>query len=71
MQFFSNASEGDEGQKPIGQVGVSTDSSGNASFTFKPAQKVGKGQRITATATDSSALNTSEFSAAKKVVRKR
>jgi CSLREA domain-containing protein len=70
VQFFSNASGGDEGQKPIGQVGVTTDASGNTSFTFKPAQKVSKG-KITATAIDSASKNTSEFSAAKKVVRKR
>ena len=69
VQFFSNAS-GDEGQKFLGETGVRTDASGNASFTFKPAQKVSKGQKITATTIDTSALNTSEFSAAKKVVRR-
>jgi trimeric autotransporter adhesin len=70
VQFFSNPSGSDEGQKPIGQTGVTTDASGNASFTFKPAQKVSKGN-ITATAIDSAAKNTSELSAAKKVARKR
>ena len=70
MQLFSNAS-GDEGQTFLGQTGVTTDGSGNATFTFSPTQKVSKGQKITATATDTSAQNTSEFSAAKKVVRKR
>jgi hypothetical protein len=70
VQFFSNAS-GEEGQNPIGQAGVTTDSSGDAAFTFKPAQKVRKG-KITATATDTASKNTSEFSAARKVVvRKR
>jgi hypothetical protein len=67
VQFFSNAS-GDEGQKFIGQVGVTTDGSGNASFTFEPAQKVSKG-KITATAIDSASKDTSEFSKAKKVSR--
>jgi hypothetical protein len=69
MQFFSNAS-GNEGQRFIGQVSLTTDTNGNASFTFKPAQKVRKG-KITATATETASKNTSEFSAAKKVVRKR
>jgi hypothetical protein len=68
VQFFSNAS-GNEGQKVIGQTGVTTDSSGNATFTFTPTQKVSKA-KITATATDTSAKNTSEFSAAKKVRRR-
>jgi hypothetical protein len=54
----------------LGQTGVTTDSSGNATFTFTPAQKGSKG-KITATAIDTSAKNTSEFSAPKKVVRKR
>jgi parallel beta-helix repeat protein len=69
VQFFSNAS-GEEGQKFMGQTGVTTDSSGNASFIFKPALKVRKG-KITATAIETVSKNTSEFSAAKKVVRKR
>jgi hypothetical protein len=68
VQFFSNAS-GNEGQKFIGQTGVSTDGSGNVTFTFKPALKVRKG-KITATAIDTSGKNTSEFSAAKKVLRR-
>ena len=69
VQFFSNASV-DEGQKFIGFAPVTTDASGNVTFTFKPTQKVSKG-KITATAIDTSAKNTSEFSAAKKVARKR
>ena len=69
VQLFSNAS-GNEGRKVIGQTGVTTDASGNASFTFEPAQKVRKG-KITATATDTGGKNTSELSVAKKVVRKR
>jgi hypothetical protein len=70
LQFFSNPSGGDEGQKFIGGTSVTTDASGDATFSFKPAQKVSKG-KITATARDSSSLNTSEFSAARKVVSKR
>jgi hypothetical protein len=49
VQFFSNPS-GEEGKKYIGQKLVTTDASGNASFTFKPASKVAAGQMITATA---------------------
>jgi parallel beta-helix repeat protein len=64
VQFFSNPS-GNEGKKFVGQQVVSTDASGNATFTFKPAAKVAVGQMITATA---SADDTSEFSAPRKVV---
>ena len=66
VQFFSNASGS---QKVIGFAPVSTDASGNATFVFKPTQKVSKG-KITATAIDSASKNTSEFSKAKKVVRR-
>jgi hypothetical protein len=65
VQFFSNAS-GNEGKKFIGQKSVTTNGSGDVSFTFSPASKVAMGQTITATATDP-AGNTSEFSAARKV----
>ena len=71
MQFFCNAS-GDEGQTFIGQTSVTTDGSGNASFSFAPTQKVPRGQKVTATAIQAvGEKNTSEFSAAKKVARKR
>jgi hypothetical protein len=61
IQFFSNPS-GDEGKKFIGQKSVTTDASGNASFTFTPSSVVKVGQTITATATKTSNGNTSEFS---------
>jgi hypothetical protein len=66
VQFFSNPS-GEEGKKFIGQKLVTTDPSGNVVFTFKPASKVATGQTITATATDASSGDTSEFSAPRKV----
>jgi CSLREA domain-containing protein len=66
VQFFSNPSGTDEGRRFIGQKSVTTDGSGNASFTFTPSSKVAAGQNITATATDSSG-NTSEFSAPRTV----
>ena len=67
VQFFSNPSGTDEGKKFMGQKSVTTDSSGNVTFSFSPAQKVGLGRTITATAT-SPAGNTSEFSAPRRVV---
>jgi titin len=69
VQFFSNPSGTDEGKKFIGQKNVFTDGSGNTSFTFK--KKVGKGQNITATATNNDVTGgTSEYSAARKVIRR-
>jgi hypothetical protein len=63
VRFFSNPSNEDEGKKYLGQMSVDTDANGNTgTFTFSPEQRVGLGQRITATATDP-ANNTSEFSA--------
>jgi CSLREA domain-containing protein len=61
VQFFSNPAGGDEGKKFIGQKSVTTDGSGNAVFSFTPAQKVGVGRTVTATATNP-AGSTSEFS---------
>jgi CSLREA domain-containing protein len=66
IQFFSNPS-GDEGQTFIGEKIVSTDASGNASFSFTPTTAVAVGRQITATATRSATGDTSEFSAAQQV----
>jgi CSLREA domain-containing protein len=67
LRFFSNPS-GNEGRKFLGEKSVTTDAkSGNVSFTYKPGARISKGQRITATSTDP-AGNTSEFSAARRVV---
>ena len=65
VQFFSSPS-GNEGQKFIGQRILTTDASGNVSFSFKTQVKVRRGV-ITATATDVFG-NTSEFSAPRTVV---
>jgi CSLREA domain-containing protein len=65
VQFFSNPSSTNEGQQLIGQKIVSTDLSGNVSFTFEPNKSVAPGQNITATATRNffnTPSNTSEFS---------
>jgi CSLREA domain-containing protein len=70
VEFFSNPS-GNEGKKFVGLKLVSTDASGNATFTFSPASKVAAGQTVTATARgeflEATAVGTSEFCAPKKV----
>jgi CSLREA domain-containing protein len=68
IEFYSNPS-GNEGKKFLGSKLVSTDISGNATFTFTPSSKVAAGQTVTATATPVriEAGGTSEFSAPKKV----
>src|SRR5215210_3425798 len=72
IQFFSSPAADPsgfgEGQKFLGPKSVTTDASGNASFTFK--KKVPKGQFVTATATNDLTGDTSEFSTARKVVRR-
>jgi titin len=69
IRFFSNPT-GDplEGKKYIGAKSVTTDASGDGSFTFKPDNQVPAGQTITATATRNSTGDTSEFSATEEVV---
>jgi hypothetical protein len=67
IQLFSNPSGTNEGKKFIGQMSITTDGSGNRSFTFSPATSVAVGQTITATATRASTHDTSEFSGPKKV----
>ncbi len=67
LQFFSNPSGTNEGKKLIGEKSITTDGSGNRSFTFSPATSVAAGQTITATATRASTHDTSEFSAPRKV----
>jgi hypothetical protein len=64
VQLFSNPAGTDEGKTLVGQASVTTDGSGNASFSVKPSSEVAKGHTVTATATDPEG-NTSEFSAPK------
>ena len=66
IQFFSNPSGTEEGKKFLGQKSVSTDASGNATFSFSPAQKVGVQRTVTATTTNP-AGSTSEFPAPRTV----
>lgn len=62
IQFFSNAVSGPEGKTFLGQVAVTTDASGSASFTANLAAALDPTQPyITATATNASG-DTSEFS---------
>lgn len=64
LQFFLNPTGG-QGRTFLGEQVVSTDGTGNASFSFTPvgvALPLPAGQTVTATATDA-AGNTSEFSA--------
>ncbi|MBS0657679.1 MAG: right-handed parallel beta-helix repeat-containing protein [Verrucomicrobia bacterium] len=64
LQFFLNASGG-QGRTALGQLNVTTDAAGLASFSFVPTlvtAPLPPGQTVTATATDA-AGNTSEFSA--------
>lgn len=68
IQFFSTPSGTDEGETFIGETSVTTDASGNATFTYKSPQKISAKQDITATATSASG-DTSKFSAARKVVQ--
>jgi hypothetical protein len=73
IEFYTNPAGENEGLTFLGEQSISTDASGKAAFTFKPSQKVPRGQFVTATAGTPGAdsINTSEFSAAKKVVRPR
>jgi CSLREA domain-containing protein len=68
VQFFSNPEGGDEGKTLLGSIKVSTGGSGEASFAFSTRKAIRLGQNITATATNTSTNNTSEFSAPRKVV---
>ena len=68
VSFFSNASGQNDGKTFLGQRRVTTNSDGKVSFSFSPAQRIGAGKAVTATATGSE--GTSEFSAPRVVVQK-
>jgi trimeric autotransporter adhesin len=71
IQFFSSPAADPsgygEGKTFLGQILVSTNRNGNASFTFTPARAVPEGAFVTATATNKATGDTSEFSNAKRV----
>ena len=73
VQFFGNPEADDtpgsltgfgEGRRFLGKKSVTTNSSGDATFTFKTRKKVAKGQFVTSTATNQATGDTSEFSEA-------
>ena len=66
VQLFSNPMGDAEGKTFIAETSVATDPSGNASFSIRAKRVSGM---VTATATNFSTANTSEFSAPRKVRR--
>jgi CSLREA domain-containing protein len=69
IDFYSMPGDQDEGKKYLGSKSLTTNGFGIANFTFSPKAKVPLGNNITATATDLSDGETSEFSAPKTVTR--
>ncbi|HEX6709706.1 MAG TPA: hypothetical protein VF068_05185, partial [Rubrobacter sp.] len=71
VQFFSSPTADPtgfgEGKSFLGEEIVSTNSSGEAGFTFITRKRVPMGHAVTATATNQSSGDTSEFSHAKTV----
>ncbi len=71
IRFFSSpaadASGYGEGKAFLGETKVTTNRQGTASFTFAPTRTVPEGQFVTATATNNSTGDTSEFSRARVV----
>ena len=68
VQFFSNPKGTNEGKTLLGSKSVSTNGTGNVSFPFSTQKAIRLGQNITATATNASTGDTSEFSGPRKVV---
>jgi hypothetical protein len=67
VEFYSNPSNTNEGKKFIGETTFQTSVDGLQTFTFSPATKVPVGQTVTATATNATTHDTSEFSAPRTV----
>ena len=70
IEFFASPSPGDpsgygEGERYLGSATIATNGSGNATFstTLGPTVVVALGERVTATATNTTSGDTSEFSA--------
>jgi hypothetical protein len=65
IEFFANAT-GDpsgygQGQTYVTSISVTTDGGGNASFNNVPIGQIALGSAVSATATDNTSFNTSEF----------
>jgi hypothetical protein len=67
IEFFSNPKDTNQGKKFLGSKTVTTDGSGNVTFTLATTKKIALGQNVTVTASSSTG-DTSEFSAPRKVV---
>ena len=69
IQFFANPSTGDEGEVPIGELNVKTNKEGKAPVNFISLHDEAiDGRTITATATNVTTGDTSEFSAPRTVL---
>jgi hypothetical protein len=68
IEFYANPADTDEGKTFVGEKTITTTVGGIRSFTFSPTTAVKVGQAITATATNDSTHDTSEFSAPRTVV---
>lgn len=68
IEFFASPGGENEGKTFIGQRSVITDGSGSAPFSFRFQKQLVVGRNVTATATNGSTNDTSEFSAPKAVV---
>jgi hypothetical protein len=62
IQFFNPSAAGAEGEILLGELNVKTNRKGKASFTFITTEDVAVGDAVTATATNLSTGDTSEFS---------
>jgi hypothetical protein len=62
LEFFSNPDDSLQGETFIGATTVTTDASGDATFTVSLSAAVAAGRFVTSTATDLLGNNTSEFS---------
>ena len=67
IELFQSDAGDPEGRAFLGSVQVTTGSTGKATWTFKPGARLALGTVITATATDTVRLETSEFSPARTV----
>ena len=67
IELFQSDAGDPEGRAFLGCVDVTTGSTGKATWTFKPGARLALGTIITATATDTVRLETSEFSSARTV----
>ena len=67
IELFQSDAGDPEGRAFLGTVIITTGSTGKATWTFKPGARLALGTVITATATDTVRLETSEFSSARTV----